>query len=121
MGRRGTRRFDDVVKAAMEPILSVFIHICRVAGMVYAITPYIVILFFVIKVCRKYTRLSPCFLWDNDHLADFSNLSWLTILFAQLNVIKRRRHAHRARHGIISFEVGHQKSRFRLSVAFAKL
>ena len=50
---------DDVVKSAVEPIAAIFVHICRIAGVIHTAAPYIAILGFVIQISGKYAGLPP--------------------------------------------------------------
>ena len=39
---------DDIIKTSMEPVMAMFIHICRITRMIYPITPDISVLFIIV-------------------------------------------------------------------------
>ena len=116
-----TACFNNIIKTAVEPIASVFIHICRVSRVIYAVAPDIAVLVLVVQICGKYTGLPAGFFGDDDDFTDLADSSGLSILSAKLDVIEGRGCSHGTLHSVVSLEICHQQGCLGLSVSLAKL
>ena len=111
----------NIVKAAVEPVQTVFVYVCRIAGVVYSAAPNVFILFVVVEIAAENTRLSAVFAGKYYYLSDLACGNGLAVLAEKLYLILRRYCSHRALNGSAAFKVSHQKRGFRLTVSLTKL
>ena len=86
--------FYYIVKPAVEPVKTVFVHISRVSRMVNATAPYMIVLLLVIKVSAEHSGLFAVFGRYYNYLAYRSLRHRLAVLSAQLDIVKRRGYSH---------------------------
>ena len=116
-----TACFNNIIKAAVEPIASVFIHICRISRVIYAVAPDIAVLVLIVQICGKYTGLPAGFFGDDDDFADLADGSRLSILCAKLDVVEGGGRSHGTFHSVVSFEICRQQGCLSLAVSLAQL
>ena len=79
--------FDDIVKPAVKPIVSLRILVGHVPCVIDSASPHMTVLGFVIQIGAENTNLLAAFRRDNDHFSQFSLGNQIAAGIPQFNVI----------------------------------
>lgn len=89
-----TAGFYNVVKAAVEPEISVFVLPGSIAGVINTTPPDMLVLGFIVQISTENTWLMAVFWRNHDNFSDFPFSGRFAFPVLKLNVKHRRRYAH---------------------------
>ena len=86
--------FDKVIGSADIPEISVLVLICRVARVIYTVSPHLFIKIFVVIICDENSVLFSVLWREYNNFAYFTLLNLVAFIVNNSYIIKRSRLAH---------------------------